>query len=92
MRTLSDYNMMSRVDCVNNPSRLCPLPTFLEQVQYELHDPKWRPECYFNSTVRPHLPQPAHAYTVSLPPPSAAPTAPFYFFWLRRVQSMASCQ
>eukprot|EP00892_Ulva_mutabilis_P012326 jgi/Ulvmu1/9466/UM052_0034.1 len=51
IRTLSDFIMMGRLpDCSINPSRLCPLPDFLEQVQYELNDPKWRPECFFNGT------------------------------------------
>lgn len=54
IRTLSDFMMMGRIpDCASNPSRLCPLPDFLEQVEYELNDPKWRPECFFNGTVRP---------------------------------------
>lgn len=52
IRTYSDFSMMGRIpSCSDNPSRLCPLPDFLEQVQYELHDPKWRPECFFNGSV-----------------------------------------
>lgn len=54
IRTYSDWLMMSRIpSCAQNPSRLCPISTsFLEQVEYELNDPKFREDCYFNGTVR----------------------------------------
>jgi hypothetical protein len=54
MRTMSDFIMMSRLQrCHNNPSRLCPQPSLLEQVRLELQTAGWRrPECFFNSTVR----------------------------------------
>lgn len=59
IRTYSDFAMMGRIpDCVSNPSRLCPLPDFLEQVQYELNDPRWSQECFFNGSVRRRLPPP----------------------------------
>jgi hypothetical protein len=57
MRAMSDYIMMRRQECWKNPCRLCPQPlpssSFLETVRAELRD-KRPPECFFNTSVRPH--------------------------------------
>lgn len=71
--------MMGRIpDCVNNPSRLCPMPDFLEQVQYELDDPRWRQECFFNGSVRPLClrPHTGSSVPVNAPPQQTSALVP----------------